>query len=73
MALPVAFWTEVVTNEDGSTFERDIIDITFPDGTIHARLATDQDKLDYPDAWDAFKHPVPEKHAAAPTKASAKK
>jgi hypothetical protein len=38
--LPVEFSIEVVTREDGTTYERDLITTTHPDGTKSARVAT---------------------------------
>jgi hypothetical protein len=52
--LPVEFSTEVVTREDGTTYERDLITTTHPDGTKSARVATLLDRAEHPIAYAEF-------------------
>jgi hypothetical protein len=55
--LPVRFETETVSQEGGGSYDRDIILTTLPDGSVASRVATVEDRAEYPAEYAAFVNP----------------
>ena len=55
------FFNETVTREDGTSYDREVIEVdSQDDGTsTAARVATDADRVEYADAYAEFKNPPP--------------
>ncbi len=51
------FETETVKREDGTSYDREVITTTVPDGSVSARVATDADRAKYPDEYAVFVNP----------------
>lgn len=57
--LSARFYAETVTREDGTEYDREVIEITTPNGNKSVHLPTVQDLQTYDHAYAAFKNPGP--------------
>jgi len=55
MALPARFFTEVIVRDDGTEVDRELVELTHPDGTLSVREATDEDRALYIAEYTLFK------------------
>lgn len=60
--MPTRFFVETVAVEDGSTYEREVLEVVSQtDGTSTAcRVATDEDRVAFAAEYAAFKADLPE-------------